>query len=367
MFLIQAILQKAEERGEREKIAVIIMNVKQADLLQIDKKGPTLSTAQMERWEDLGLQPKPFENVRYLLPRSPDGTRPNSFLEPDRGYTVYAYDLEATADKLDMLFTSVSDPSGTMASMIGDVMHAVQNHEGELGRLESWTQLLNEPPLFKDGQTQRFGDHHKSSVGKFRRHLRRLVKTRQSGIFVDSRSTSEQLLEDAVRQIKGGDVYVVDIACLHDEEQTLVFGDLLRTMYSLKAEDRGDRVEAVPEKVIFFVDELNKYAPKGRQTSAITEQVLDIAERGRSLGLILISAQQFMSAVHDRVTGNAATKILGRTGSAEAYQPDYRFLDDDLKLNMTRLAQGELIVCHNVYRQPVKVIFPKPVFRQEQF
>jgi len=95
--------------------------------------------------------------------------------------------------------------------------------------------------------------------------------------------------------------------------------------------------------------------------------VLDIAERGRSLGVILISAQQFISAVHGRVTGNAATKILGRTGSSEVYQPDYRFLDDDLKLNMTRLAQGELIVSHNVYRQPVKVVFPRPAYQQKQF
>ncbi len=100
---------------------------------------------------------------------------------------------------------------------------------------------------------------------------------------------------------------------------------------------------------------------------AAPEQVLDISERGRSLGVILISAQQFMSAVHGRVTGNAATKVLGRTGSSEVYQPDYRFLDDDLKLNMTRLAQGELIISHNVYRQPVKVVFPRPAYQQKQF
>jgi len=111
MFILQAILQKAEERDERDEIAVIIMNVKQADLLQIDKEGPKLPAGEMERWDDLGLEPKPFENVRYLLPRSLDGRRPNSFLEPDF-YTTYAYDLEGAADKLDMLFTNVSDPAG---------------------------------------------------------------------------------------------------------------------------------------------------------------------------------------------------------------------------------------------------------------
>jgi hypothetical protein len=175
------------------------------------------------------------------------------------------------------------------------------------------------------------------------------------------------VLYEEFRRIKGGHTYVVDIAALQEHEQTLVFGDLLRTIYEIKAEgaedDQGNEIEA-PKKVIFFVDELNKFAPSGRGGSAISSQVLEIAERGRSLGVILISAQQFMSAVHDRVTGNSATKILGRTGSAEVAQSDYRFLDDEIKMNMTRLSKGELLVSHAIYRQPVKVIFPLPAYRQ---
>jgi hypothetical protein len=183
---------------------------------------------------------------------------------------------------------------------------------------------------------------------------------------VDSRATNEKTLSTEIGKIKGGHIYVVDIAKLADAEQTLVFGDLLKTVYSLKAEAPEDEEQELPDKVIFFVDELNKYAPSGAKTSSISEQVLDIAERGRSLGVVLISAQQFMSAVHSRVTGNSATKILGRAGSAEVLQPDYRFLDDDLKLNVTRLSKGELLLCHAIYRQPVKVIFPKPAYLQQQ-
>ncbi|TDA67697.1 MAG: ATP-binding protein [Clostridia bacterium] len=363
MFIIQSILQKA---ANPEKIAVIILNVKQADLLQIDKPGPSLPVEEMEKWEDLGLEPRPFKNVVYLLPASSEHPgRPNSFLEPD-GYHLFAYDLDAAADKLDLLFTNVSDPTGTMDAIIGDIMQGIVNNEGDFKNVHSWSQLLNGPPLFKDGQSKGWGDHHRSSVGKFRRNLRRLVKTRQSGIFMDARAKNQKVLADEVRKIKGGYTYVVDIAKLYDDEQTLVFGDLLRTVYELKAEEPEDRSEPVPEKIIFFVDELNKYAPGGARTSPITEQVLDIAERGRSLGVILISAQQFMSAVHNRVTGNAATKILGRTGAAEVAQPDYRFLDDELKMSMTRLGKGELLISHAVYRQPVKIIFPKPAYRQEQ-
>jgi hypothetical protein len=194
-----------------------------------------------------------------------------------------------------------------------------------------------------------------------------MVKVGQSGVFVNSRATNEKVLSDEIFKIKGGHVYVVDIARLQEHEQMLVFGDLLKTVYSLKADPPEDRTEPIPEKVIFFVDELNKYAPSGPRPSPLTELVLEIAERGRSLGVILISAQQFMSAVQQRVTGNCATKILGRSGSSEVQQPDYRFLDNKIKSNVTRLSKGELLLSHAVYRQPIKIIFPKPAFRQQEF
>jgi hypothetical protein len=365
MFLLQAILQTA---ADPEEIAVIILNVKHGDLLRVDERGPELPPDQKAMWEGLGLEPKPFRNVRYLLPRDPKG-QPNSFVVPPVA-TLYAYDLDSAADKLDLLFTNVSDPTNTMESIIGDIMQGLEGRGDRAFRnVQSWANLLYSEPLCKDGKSQRFGDNSVASVGKFRRHLRRLVETRQTGIFVDSRSRNERVLADEIVNIRGGSTYVVDIAKLKDEEQTLVFGDLLRTIYALKAEEVENRrpdAGEVPEKIIFFVDELNKYAPGGSKTSPITDQVLDIAERGRSLGVILISAQQFMSAVHDRVTGNSATKILGRTGSQEVTQPDYRFLDNDLKMAMTRLTKGELLVNHAVYRQPVKIVFPKPAYRQKQ-
>lgn len=147
----------------------------------------------------------------------------------------------------------------------------------------------------------------------------------------------------------------------------LVFGDILKTVYSLKAEPPEDREEPVPEKIIFFVDELNKYTPAGPRPSPLTELVLEIAERGRSLGVILISAQQFMSAVHERVTANCATKAIGHSGAAEVSQPDYKFLDQEIRTSVTRLQKGELLLSHAVYRQPVKIVFPKPVFKQQEF
>jgi len=367
MFLIQSLLQTLPEE-ERSKIAVIILNVKHGDLLQLDKRPDRpLPTEELEKWEQLGLKPEPFpaDVVHYFLPRGPDG-RPNSLIEPDF-CQIYAYDLDATIDKLDFLFTDISDPSGALEALIGDIMQGIIGREKAFEAVESWNDLLYGPPLFKEGKTQKFGDHYSATVGKFRRHLRRMVKTMQSGLFVDGRAKNECVLTDEIMKIRGGHIYVVDIARLYEHEQMLVFGDLLKTVYALKAEPPEDRDEPVPKKVIFFVDELNKYAPSGARVSPLTQQVLDIAERGRSLGVILISAQQFMSAVHPRVTGNCATKVIGRSGSAEVMQPDYRFLDNEIKTNVTRLSKGELLLVHAVYRQPIKIIFPKPAFKQQEF
>lgn len=367
MFLIQSILQKTSEE-ERGKIAVIILNVKHGDLLQIDQRPErNLSVGEMEMWEALGLEPKPFDpdNTHYFLPRGSSGL-PASFLEPNF-YQLYAYDLEATADKLDLLFAQVPDAYFTLESIIGEIREGVRNREPEFRNVHSWDNLLNGKPLFdpeKRTPVSNWRGIRGSSIGVFRRHMRRMTRTTQSGIFVDNLATNEKILSDEISGIKGGHTYVVDIAKLKEHEQMLVFGDLLRAVYSLKAEPSEDATP--PEKVIFFVDELNKYAPKGERAAPLTQNVLEIAERGRSLGVILISAQQFMSSVHPRVIGNCATKIIGRSGSSETMSGDYGFLDKEIRSNTTKLSKGELLLNHAVYRQPVKIIFPKPAFKQQE-
>ena len=169
---------------------------------------------------------------------------------------------------------------------------------------------------------------------------------------------------------------MVDIARLHENEQMLVFGDVVRTIYGIFSStgefcwDFGDFDTAdyePPKKVIIFVDELNKYAPSERgKRSPILDDLLEISERGRSLGVILLSAQQFASSVHDRIIGNAATKVFGRTDPAELSQSNYRFLKDDVKMHLTRLDKGDLVITHPIYRQPIKIKFPKPAYKQQK-
>lgn len=359
MFLLQSILQKIDP----SEVAIIIMNVKHGDLLTIDEPPQRLDETQKQLWLRLGLEPRPFQNVHYHLPRGRNGEA-NSFVQP-RQRRLYAYELNDCVEKLDLLFSNIPDPTETIDSLVGEISNglAYKVAKSPWAAVQDWQSLLDGPPLFANGRSQGFGDVKQSSVGKFRRHLRRMVKTRSTGVFTDRRTRSEDHLAEAIRQIEGGHTYVVDIAKLQDHEQAFVFGDIIRTVYEMFAE--SDETLNLPKKVLIFVDELNKYAPAGVKDSPLIEQILDISERGRSLGVILISAQQFLSAVHPRVTGNSATKILGRSTSSEVMQPDYRFLDQDLKLSVTRLSKGELLVQHAVFRQPVKIVFPMPAYRQD--
>ncbi len=362
MFLIQSMMQKLPEN----EVAVVILNVKHGDLLHIDEVNEKLTPEAKKKWTDLGLECEPFKNVKYYLPRNKDGYGPNSQNPPDASkYKTYAYELKDAVDKLGLLFSNIPDANQTLDSMVGELTDKLLSPNQEWSQVSDWNALINNSPFVSNGAAKKFGDIAAASVGRFRRQLRRIVQTRQSGVFVPRRSQFEiSLSSELGKELTGGNTFVVDIALLKDEEQTLVFGDVLKTIYGLFFEPDDNRQTPLPKKVLIFVDELNKFAPDRGDTSPIIEQILDIAERGRSLGLILVSAQQFLSAVHPRVTGNSATKVYGRTGSTEVYTAHYRSMDEEQRAALTRLDKGELILQHPVFRQPIKVTFPLACYKQ---
>jgi hypothetical protein len=242
----------------------------------------------------------------------------------------------------------------------------VSNQEPKWRNVTTWNNLLNGPPLMDKGIPQAVGEVRASSVGRFVRVLRRVVRNRQSGVFVEQRAARRAVnLGEEIRKIQGGQTTVVDTAKLTDEERALAFGHIIQEVYAMYAEATIDERADLPERVIIFVDELNKYAParRGEGESSILEYVLDIAARGRSLKVALISAEQFMSEVHGQVVGNCATKVIGRSDSSELADAAYRFISQDLKAHLTRLDKGELLLSHPIYRQPVKIEFPLPAYQ----
>lgn len=371
MFLIQSIMQTV---GAKD-IAVILLNVKQNDLLVIDKPRKGMKPEEHAMWEYLGLKPQPFDNVRYLLPWGKDTQTtglPNCFGEPPDQFQTYAYSLEDVVGNRTVpgpglgLLIRVPDPWDTLGALIGEIHHGILNQESKWKNVRTWNDLLNGPPLMEKGVPQAVGEVRASSVGRFVRILRRVVRNRQSGVFVEQRATRRAVnLGEEIRNIQGGQTTVVDVAKLTDEERALVFGHIIQEVYGMYAEATIDERADLPKKVIIFVDELNKYAParKGEYESSIVEYVLDIAARGRSLGVVLISAEQFMSEVHGQVVGNCATRVIGRSDSSELSDAAYRFIQPDVKAHLTRLDKGELLLSHPIYRQPVKIEFPRPAYQ----
>jgi DNA helicase HerA-like ATPase len=151
-------------------------------------------------------------------------------------------------------------------------------------------------------------------------------------------------------------VTVVDIHSLHDRAQRFVVGVVLRQAF--------DRKEAsgVAKPLQFVVlDELNKYAPRDG-SSPIKEILLDVAERGRSLGIVLVGAQQTASEVERRVVANSAVRVVGRLDSAESGREQYGWLPGAQRQRSTILKPGSMYVSQPRLPVPVLVEFPFPAW-----
>ncbi|MCS7068745.1 MAG: ATP-binding protein, partial [Meiothermus sp.] len=154
-------------------------------------------------------------------------------------------------------------------------------------------------------------------------------------------------------------VSVVDIHQLSAQGQMFVVGSILREVFGRK--ERGDYAG----RVFVVLDELNKYAPRDGE-SPIKDILLDIAERGRSLGVILIGAQQTASEVESRIVGNAAIRVVGRLDAAEAERPEYRYLPASFRQRAVILPQGTMIVHQPEVPVPLALTFPLPAWAMKK-
>ena len=148
-------------------------------------------------------------------------------------------------------------------------------------------------------------------------------------------------------------ITVVDIHGLHDSAQRFVVGALTSRIFE---EKQGSGRE--PLRFI-VLDELNKYAPRtGR--SPIKDVLVDIAARGRSLGVLLIGAQQSAGDVDGNIIRNAAIKVVGRLDAGET--TEYRFLTPELQERAARFLPGTMILDQPLIPAPIPLRFPFPAF-----
>ena len=371
MFLMKAIQDRAM-KDKDESVAFIIMNVKGTDLLSIDERNMRQDELDEIKpvYDLLGLDMKPFEQVKYFYPYSSDKTtytyEKNDTIE--RRLKVgtaaqYKYLFETTEDKecLDLLFANVDDPNDTIESIINYIIAG----SGRFNGVDSWSD-------FQRALSEQANPSEKATSGKeisvmsWRRFYRLFNKCYQKNkqMFTNGLGDTGVRLREEIDRIKKNDVYVIDVAKLDEESQGFVFGDVMRAVYNLKlgATDRPD--EEIPDRVILFIDELNKYASNDvPKSSPILHSLLDITERGRSLGIILFGAEQFVSDIHKRIKGNCATHAFGRTNSIEMTKPDFSYVPSVYKTMLTRLKQGEYIIQNPIFRSLLNIKFPKPIYK----
>ncbi|WP_448587657.1 ATP-binding protein [Thermocrinis sp.] len=361
LFLLYSILNKSNE----SRINAIIFNVKGKDLLWIDKKNKNLSPEDEQALKKMGLKPEPFGNVRFYVPPYkdnpllPDSERQDEkvipffwsmrefaeeglikfmFVEEEETKSQVPYIVERVANKLyhlaqksvdDRLLDSYGRDIESLEDLEAKFLEAVEQAEG--GSKE----------LYRDW----FGD---ASIQTTRAFLRRFSRAiRHVGRFIHPTRSSTIRWEE-------NKVSVIDISGLHNIAQMFVVGAVLKRLF----EEKEKKSNPYP-KVFVLLDELNKYAPKDGW-SPIKDVILDIAERGRSLGVLLIGAQQTASEIEKRILANSAIKVVGRMDSSELLSKEYEFLTGNFKQRALILKKGSMILYQPDIPSPLMLRFPKP-------
>lgn len=380
MFLLKAVQDyEYENPDDEQSTAFVIFNVKGKDLMAIDQENDfdfdeSEKTRVKQEYENLNLSPSPFSNVKYYIPYTPEtSARQSTYLDKAEVSTYlackklkkYKYTYEDDKESIEMMFSNVDDPQQTMESIIAKI---IDENDPDFRDLTTWNAFLDEVSEKSQKSSDSKSARDEISVLSWRKFKRIVKKAIADDMFAQRINPikNECRLVDEVKQIKKGDVVVIDIAKLTEDKQAYVFGDTLRTIYNLKlGEYDGEKNVSPPNKIVVFIDELNKYAGKDApRQSPILRGILDVTERGRSLGVILFGVEQFRSDINSRVTGNCATHAYGRTNAIETSKGDYSSIPQTYKNMLTRLEQGEYLLQNPVFRSLLKIQFPKPIYKQ---
>ena len=351
-----------EEKGS---ISAVCFNVKGPDLCYLDQPGK-VEKSDEALYEKLGVEPKPFQSVEYFAPYNAKGLALNTFRNNEalldnvtpltwglREVLQFAEvllnrdDIDAKADALiDFITDSVVDKEFT------DPLLSKKHRVQSFADLDAWFRDVLQGMERKDGESWR--THHVATIRKVRNRLSN-ISTRCAGLVTDSGAVSDLPFGSFADRT----VYVVDVANLEEDAQDLIFARIVS-----KLREHLERRDLGVKHLVVFVDELNKYAPGDGADTYVRKMLLDIAERGRYLGLVLFSAQQFRSQVHRRVVGNSGTSLFGRMDPDELSTPGYAVLSPATRTKLATLEKGQLMIRHPHFTQPIFVRFPRPAVMQ---
>ncbi|MEX2323917.1 MAG: ATP-binding protein [Acidimicrobiia bacterium] len=382
LFFLRMLTGRRDIVGDAGKnLRVLVFNVKGEDLLWLDKGNKDFSADAARAWGVLGVTPEPFPSVSLWAPPKPrSGDVMVADIAGRQDVSVFAWTPREFVNEglLRFVFTDASDTRNQI-SFVAERVEAqlrrfavdvagqpgaivlrdpseghghgamVNPHKGErvITDLDSLFLALEEfldPP---DGEPDPrwTGRVQGGTVSAFMRRMQaaviRLGHLIQAG---DSRRIDRSQSQ----------VTVVGIQSLHDLGQRFVVGALLAETFGEK-ERSGQRF---PLSVV-VLDELNKYAPR-EGSSPIKDMLIDIAQRGRSLGVLLVGAQQTASRVAPEVLENAAVRVTGRLDAAEAERSEYGWMLPSTRARARLLKPGTMVVSQPAIPVPLVVDFPFP-------
>ena len=368
LFLLYALFHSDALGGYGANTKAIVFNVKGEDLMWIDTANARLTEEDREDYERIGLRAGPFESVGLWAPVRPDagGQALPQVESRAEGVGAYYWTIRdfVRGRLLRFLFAEADDERSQIADLVARVeAHLDRECEDDPDNdatvafggyaVHDFEQLCEiiRTELEDDASSWR-GRVADATINAF---LRRLDSGRfHVGHLIwgrDAEHPDRHRIDWTAAQVT-----VVDIHTLHDRAKRFVTGVVIKRLFEEK-ERRGRR-----EPLTFLVlDELNRYAPRDG-TGPIKEILLDVAERGRSLGMILIGAEQTASEVERRIISNSAIRIVGRLDASEAGREEYGFLPPIQRQRSTIIKPGTMILSQPELPIPLVVQFPFPAW-----
>ncbi|GIG86869.1 ATP-binding protein [Plantactinospora endophytica] len=366
-FLLYSVFRSGVLGGDAVNAKALIFNVKGEDLLFLDHPNSRLDGPTTETYAKLGLDAGAFPDVRvYAPPRAGDSSGTPDVSSRLSGVDSFYWTLtEFCADRLLPYVFADADDERQQYTM---VVHSVAAHlaryaqpaDGGVSvdgvRINSYPDLVDHVvEQLTDDETRSEWAGSAVNMGTVNAFARRLIGSKKDlarlirGDLATRRPHSVNTSESA-------QVTVVDLHNLPDRAQRFVVGVTLKTEF-----ERKEKAGTAKPLLFVVLDELNKYAPR-EGSSPIKEVLLDIAERGRSLGVILIGAQQTASEVERRIVTNSAIRVVGRLDPAEASRPEYGFLPAAQRQRALLAKPGTMFVNQPDIPVPLCLDFPFPAW-----
>ncbi len=372
-FLLYSLFNSGVLGEEAANTKGLIFNVKGEDLLFLDAPNAHLTADQAARYEHVGLTPQPFSSVGIVAPpRRGDNTATPAVGSRTSGVRPFFWTLDTFCREnlLPFLFADAEDERQqytiVVQSVTAQLAAAVKNDPSPDGavRIDGTTirtfrqlvevierKLIPDDPDDKPDQRWTGRAVSGGSINAFVRRLFSSVRHVEHLIRADIANAPDFALD-----LDSNQLTVVDIHQLHDRAKRFIVGVVLRQAFDAK------EASGVAKPLQFIVlDELNKYAPRD-SSSPIKEILLDVAERGRSLGIILIGAQQTASEVERRIVANSAVRVVGRLDTAEAGRDQYGFLPGVQRQRATILKPGTMYLSQPRLPIPLLIEFPFPAW-----